>query len=211
MKSDVQYDQGGTGKSSLTYRYVDDTFREDFDPPLETDFTKYATIDEKNYLMAVNDSYTEEYFLFNDNSVGRSHVILFTISCKGQDKEVEFLNNLINMAIRIKDTEDFPCIIAITKMDLMQYESISYLEDQLNYLIEKQQLSNCGIVKTSAKTGQGVTELFEQATRRYLSYKRSLTFHRFTMLDLINTICNKNEKKAMKLVLGNNSKNCLTV
>ena len=74
-------------------------------------------------------------------------------------KDVE---SYVSHAIRAKDDVNIPIVFAVNKIDLGDDFSMEYIYNA----VKNTGASNYSIVKTSAKTGEGVTELFEKVVRK---------------------------------------------
>ena len=68
----------------------------------------------------------------------------------------------VSQAITVKDDEKIPMVFAINKVDLSNDFPMEYIYKA----VESSGATNYSIVKTSAKTGEGVTELFDEVARR---------------------------------------------
>ncbi|KAH0788337.1 ras-like protein 1 [Histomonas meleagridis] len=77
----------------------------------------------------------------------------------------ELINDIYNTICRYKDSDHFPCVICANKIDLENERIIKSEEG-------KALAEQLGVryVEASAKTGQGVIELFETAVKEYLKY-----------------------------------------
>ena len=90
----------------------------------------------------------------------QTDVIVHVVS-KDSTAEGE-VENYLDQAIRVKEYLHTPMVFAVNKIDLGEDFPMEYIDNA----VKKSGATNCSIVKTSAKTGEGVTELFDEVIRR---------------------------------------------
>ena len=88
-----------------------------------------------------------------------SDVIVHVVST---DTTMEDVDSFVYQTLRVKDEESVPMVFAINKIDLGD----DFPMDHIYRAVENNGATNYSIVKTSAKTGEGVTELFDEVIRR---------------------------------------------
>ena len=100
--------------------------------------------------------------------------------------------------IRVKDREanDIPIIFSINKIDLlnnneMKREIIEEYRNEINSIINDLSLLNTSIVESSAKTGENITQIFEQVAKR----------HRLVTVDNIELLKNVIEQDSLFIQL----------
>ena len=72
------------------------------------------------------------------------------------------VESYVAQAVRVKDDENVPMVFAINKIDLSDDFPMEYI----NNAVKNSGANNYSILKTSAKTGEGVTELFDEVIKR---------------------------------------------
>ena len=87
--------------------------------------------------------------------------IIVHVMSKDFTREKE-LENYLSKAIRAKDDVSFPIVFAVNKIDL----SDDFPMDYIYNAVRTTGANNYSICKTSAKTGEGVTELFDRVVRK---------------------------------------------
>ena len=93
-------------------------------------------------------------------SIRQTDVIVHVVS-KDNTREGD-VENYLEQAIRIKEDLQTPMIFAVNKIDLGDDFPMEYIHNA----VKKSGATNCSICKTSAKTGEGVTELFDEVIRK---------------------------------------------
>ena len=72
------------------------------------------------------------------------------------------VKSYVDQAVRAKDDVNIPMVFAINKIDLGDDFPMEYI----NSAVKTTGANNYSIVKTSAKTGEGVNELFDEVIKR---------------------------------------------
>src|SRR3989338_3072725 len=98
----------------------------------------------------------------------------FVMVCAVNDDKhsVREIRSKIENLTRIKRANDLPIIFSINKIDLlsdneMKTEIIEEYRNEIRSIINDFSLLNTSIVESSAKTGENVTQIFEEAARRH--------------------------------------------
>merc|ERR1719197_2048464 len=116
---------GGVGKSALTLRLISDEFAEEYDPTIEDSYRKQVMIDGKPALLDVLDTAgQEEYASLQDQWIreGDGYLIVYSITSADSLAEAEVLQQKIT---RIRDSIDFPMVLAGNKCDLVNDRQVS--------------------------------------------------------------------------------------
>ena len=90
---------------------------------------------------------------------GQGFALIYSIIAKSTFNDLEEIRNQM---IRVKETEDFPCILVGNKCDLEDQRLITKEE-----LCELSKKWNCLSIETSAKTDRNVNELFTYLIRDF--------------------------------------------
>jgi len=147
----------GVGKTSILCQFIQGIFVEEYDPTIEDVFRKITTLNDKKFLVDLNDSYHggEEYQQLRDMPYRTSHgiIIVFDIISKRNFQEIKtFYDN----TLRIQDTDSYPMMVIGNKVDLDTEREVSY-----NEAMDFCQKFNIQYFETSAKTGFRVNEAIE--------------------------------------------------
>jgi len=152
---------GGVGKSALTLRLISDEYAQDYDPTIEDSYRKQVQIDNKPALLDVLDTAgQEEYSSLQDQWIreGDGYLLVYSITEQNSFDEV---TNLYEKIVRIKDTEDFPLVIAGNKCDLENQRQVDRAAAQQ----QADDWNKAPLYETSAKTKINSTEVFYQVVR----------------------------------------------
>lgn len=144
---------GGTGKSCITVNFVQNMFVEKYDPTIEDSYRKSITIDGTIYSIEILDTAgTEEFTSMRDLYIKNADGIILVYSLTSAPS-VHMLEEIHEKIERVDP--DIPIVIAANKCDLKKDIVITgqaYRAIQAKY--------NCQCIRTSAKTSEGVLELF---------------------------------------------------
>ena len=102
----------------------------------------------------------EQFHAMRDQYIRCADVIVYVMS---KDYTTEgAAENYVQQVFRTKEDENFPIVFAVNKIDLGDDFPMEYIHSA----VKTTGANNYSIVKTSAKTGEGVNELFDEAIRR---------------------------------------------
>ncbi len=163
---------GGTGKTSLIKRFVDNTFDEKYIHTIGTNVSKKVITFKKEKIdlrlmiwdvQGQKNKYIESLF-----SGAKGAMLVCDVT------RIETLEHLDDWLFAIYDQCGFiPVIILGNKSDLS--ERALFGEDELRILVNKikgKVKSNASSLMTSAKTGQGVVEAFQDIGRQVIGDPR---------------------------------------
>eukprot|EP01156_Anaeramoeba_ignava_P021128 Anaeramoba_ignava/c18238_g2_i2.p1 GENE.c18238_g2_i2~~c18238_g2_i2.p1 ORF type:complete len:197 (+),score=54.09 c18238_g2_i2:76-666(+) len=159
---------GSVGKSCLTLRYLQNKFITDYDPTIEENYRKMVIVDGKPMLLEILDTAgQDEYRSIRDKYFrsGDGFLIVYSITSPQSFTEASSFHESL---IRIKG-EKTPTITIGNKSDLETQRQISQKEGQ-----ELAKKSNSVLIETSAKTGQNVSQCFEDIARKVRDWKQAL-------------------------------------
>lgn len=146
---------GGVGKSALTLRLISDEFAEEYDPTIEDSYRKQVMIDGQPALLDVLDTAgQEEYASLQDQWIreGDGYLIVYSITSNNSLEEAKGLRDKI---IRIRDSENFPVVLAGNKSDLSNEREVPTKTGQ-----EVSDFWNSPFYETSAKTKENCEQAF---------------------------------------------------
>eukprot|EP01134_Creolimax_fragrantissima_P006748 CFRG6748T1 len=154
---------GGVGKSALTIQFVRSVFVDEYDPTIEDSYRKTLTINDKPKVLNVLDTAgQEEYCTLRPQYVrsGDGFLIVYAINDKQSILDAKKLHSEI-LNIKDVDSGGVPVILVGNKKDLESFREVS--------IVDGQTFANqhhIGFLETSAKTAEGVTEMFIDITNR---------------------------------------------
>jgi len=166
---------GGVGKSALTLRLISDEFAEEYDPTIEDSYRKQVVIDGKPALLDVLDTAgQEEYASLQDQWIreGDGYLIVYSITSRDSLEESKVMHDKIS---RIRDSEDFPLVLAGNKCDLENERKVT--KEQGRQAIQswnsKRKPGACQVsfFETSAKGKINTDEAFHQVVRNIRASK----------------------------------------
>lgn len=156
---------GGVGKTSICSSFVTGKFNGKYDPNLEDVNEKQIQVERETYCLVLNDpSGAERFTSARDLKYKTSDgfVLIYSIVAKSTYND---LFDVWDQIVRIKDTQDFPCIVVGNKCDLEDERVVLKQEGQ-----DLANKWNCPFVETSAKLminiNQIFTELLEHNVRK---------------------------------------------
>jgi len=166
---------GGVGKSALTLRLISDEFAEEYDPTIEDSYRKQVVIDGKPALLDVLDTAgQEEYASLQDQWIreGDGYLIVYSITSRDSLEESKVMHDKIS---RIRDSEDFPLVLAGNKCDLVNERQVSAEtgKETIASWNSKRKEGACKVsfFETSAKGKINTDEAFHQVVRNIRASK----------------------------------------
>ncbi|KAI6229128.1 (pine wood nematode) hypothetical protein [Aphelenchoides fujianensis] len=156
----IIFGEGGVGKSALTLQFIQNVFVTDYDPTLEDSYRKQAVIDGKVCVLDILDTAgQEEYAAMRDHysQTGDGFILVFALNDR---QSFDAISKYREQICRAKDTRDVPIVLVGNKSDLphraVPKDSVQSLASALNV----------PVIETSAKTRQGVDEVFYEVVRQ---------------------------------------------
>ena len=197
------------GKTSLINRFVNDVFQENFVPTMVGCYSSkdifYDKANRKIKYEIWDTAGQEKYrsinkIFYQDASIA---ILVFDITRKDT---FETLKNYWLTEIRDNSPKDIIIAIAANKSDLYEYEEISNdeVEEFANSI-------NALYKQTSAKSGQGIKELFDiigyklLSPENYEDFLRKTSAIRLKSVSLSNSSLNNSERSEVKTEI---KKNC---
>jgi len=160
---------GGVGKSAITVQFVQGVFVEKYDPTIEDSYRKNLEVDGEQYMLEILDTAgTEQFSSMRDLYMKNGHgfVLVYSIVSESSFQDLDDIRDNI---VRIKDTEDFPCVLVANKCDLEHDRKVSTAQGE--ELAGK--WANCMYIEASAKKNKNVQTVFAELTKKMLSYNAS--------------------------------------
>lgn len=147
---------GGVGKSAFTVQFVQGVFVEVYDPTIEDSYRKNIEIDDIQVQLEILDTAgTEQFTAMRDLYMkdGQGFMLIYSIIAQATFNDLQDIREQIS---RVKDRDDFPCVVVGNKCDLEDQRSVSKLEVR-NWATKFQ---GCQFMEASAKAKINVTEAF---------------------------------------------------
>eukprot|EP00456_Euglypha_rotunda_P041426 TRINITY_DN3214_c0_g1_i15.p1 TRINITY_DN3214_c0_g1~~TRINITY_DN3214_c0_g1_i15.p1 ORF type:complete len:174 (+),score=29.66 TRINITY_DN3214_c0_g1_i15:93-614(+) len=139
----VVFGSGGVGKSSVTLRFVTDTFSAEYLPTIEDCYRKTTLVDGKAAFLDILDTAgQEEYSALRDQWVreGKAFLLVFSVTSRQSFEEIP---NFRERILLVNEDEIVPMVLVGNKIDLeserkvtkeeaeriaKQYKNIPYVE-----------------------------------------------------------------------------------
>mmetsp|Transcript_86874 Transcript_86874/g.106555 ORF Transcript_86874/g.106555 Transcript_86874/m.106555 type:complete len:200 (+) Transcript_86874:33-632(+) len=155
---------GAVGKSCLTLRYVTGNFNSDYDPTIEENFDKHIMCEGQSVVASVTDTAGQQEFMAIHDEYyqdGNGFIFVYAIDSRASFIECQkFFDRLKRVRDDDDDTKPFSMLLVGNKCDLKESREVTFnegknLADDLG----------CKFYETSAKTGDGVRQAFEEVVR----------------------------------------------
>jgi len=144
------------GKSSLVIQFIENHFVESYYPTIEATFSKSVNYKGVEYECDIIDTAgQDEYSLLNSKHAIGIHGYVLVYSVASQ-KSFEMIQIIRDKIIEFCGTEDIPCVIVGSKIDLEASRQIK-AEDGMKLA----KSTNAAWVETSAKNNVNVGKVFE--------------------------------------------------
>jgi len=152
--------EGGVGKSALTIQYSQHFFVKEYDPTIESNYSKTVNLDDIVTVLDILDTAgQEEYSVMRSQYIrsGNGFVLVYAITSK---ESFNSLPSFRDQILRVKDSDGYPVVICGNKADMEDAREVSKEDGQA--LAQK---LNCPFFETSAKTRVNVEEAFNTLVR----------------------------------------------
>ena len=153
---------GGVGKSSITLRFLNNIFVEEYDPTIEDSYQKTIIVDGiEEKVEIVDTAGQEEYDTMRDCWArnGDAFVVVYSIDDSNSFDEVEVR---IQELKSYKQDAVFPMIIVGNKCDLEEIRQVKVKEGE-----DIGKSWDCPFFETSAKNSTNVYTVFYELVREY--------------------------------------------
>jgi GTPase KRas protein len=154
---------GGVGKSALTIRLVTDNFLAEYDPTIEDNYHKNATVENKPCVLDILDTAgQDEYSQMQDQWMreGKGFLIVYAIDNYASFNEVQTFKDKIS---RVKETDRVPIVLVGNKCDMEGERQVSF--DQGQTLAQDW---GCPFFEASAKAKINNEECFYEVVREII-------------------------------------------
>jgi small GTP-binding protein len=166
----IIFGDAGTGKTTLTQRFLTELFVSDQTMTIGVDFeVKSLTVEEQKVKLQIWDFGGEERFRFLLPTYvrgARGGLFIYDITNFSSIAHIDDWLSVIRKEIRAEDT--FPIIAVGSKADLVESREVSSAE---GIKIAKSRNVN-GFIETSSKSGENVEKTFKALTRLMLDDSR---------------------------------------
>jgi len=157
----VVFGSGGVGKSSITLRFVTDTFNSEYLPTIEDCYRKNCVVDSKNAFLDILDTAgQEEYSALRDQWVreGRAFLLVYSVTSRQTFEEIPAFRERI---LLVNEDEVVPMVLVANKCDLEGERKVSYQEGKA--LAEE--YGGIPFIECSALKAINCNEVFFEAVR----------------------------------------------
>jgi len=144
------------GKSSLTIRFVEDKFVDNYYPTIESSYTKVVKHKNQEYALEINDTAGQDEFsiLNNKHSIGtHGYAIVYSITSRDSFNLCETIRDKI---LNYTGTDWVPIVLIGNKCDLESQRQVS--KEELAALGQKW---DCSYVESSAFSNINITKAFD--------------------------------------------------
>ena len=172
----VLFGDSGTGKTTLTHRFLTNLFKSDISVTLGVEFMlKDVQVDGEVIKLQIWDFAGEERFRFLFPSYIRGSsgaIFMYDITNYGSLAHVDEWFTIVEKAVEEKQVDDnLPIIFVGGKIDLMHMKEISTKK-----AIEIANSKGAdGFLECSSKTGENVTKVFNLLARLIINNKKHIT------------------------------------
>jgi GTPase KRas protein len=156
--------EGGVGKTALTIQYTQHLFVKDYDPTIESTFTKTVELDGSVTMLDILDTAgQEEYSVMRNQYIrsGNGFVLVYSITSRESFKSLPSFRDQI---FRVKDSDQYPLVVCANKADMEDRREVTKEEG-----LALAQKLNCPHFETSARTRVNVEEAFNTLVRNMMA------------------------------------------
>jgi GTPase KRas protein len=156
----VVFGAGAVGKSSITLRFVSDTFSDEYLPTIEDCYRKNCLVDDQTAFLDILDTAgQEEYEALRDQWVreGRAFLLVYSIVSRSSFEDVASFRDRI---LQVQERDGVPMVLVGNKCDLETERDVS--QDEAIALSREYGVP---FIECSALTGHNCTEVFAEAVR----------------------------------------------
>ena len=157
-----------TGKSSLTYRFMNYNAPLDNDPTIEDRYKNTLTIDGNEYVIEILDTAGDEDYqnlLYYWIDFGEGFLLVFSIT---DHESFESIKEKHDKILKRKKALKYPMILVGNKQDLEKERKVTFEEAK-----ELADLWEIEYIETSARTGLNCKEAFIELAQRIVSIRKN--------------------------------------
>eukprot|EP00499_Haloplacidia_sp_CaronLabIsolate_P012535 CAMPEP_0196782140 /NCGR_PEP_ID=MMETSP1104-20130614/10794_1 /TAXON_ID=33652 /ORGANISM="Cafeteria sp., Strain Caron Lab Isolate" /LENGTH=197 /DNA_ID=CAMNT_0042152371 /DNA_START=37 /DNA_END=630 /DNA_ORIENTATION=+ len=156
---------GGVGKSAITARFTNGTFSGRYDPTIEDSYTKTIVVDGKAIQLEILDTAgQEQYSALRETFMHTGHGFILVYSI-ADDATFEGLTPIRDEILKVHPNPKVPMLLVGNKKDMESERAVTVEEAQA----QGRAFDGCQFTEVSAKTNEGVTELFQTIVRDILA------------------------------------------
>jgi len=157
----VVFGSGGVGKSSITLRFVTDTFSHEYLPTIEDCYRKHCMVDSKTAFLDILDTAgQEEYSALRDQWVreGRAFVLVYSVINRNTFEEIP---NFRERILLVNEDQKVPMVLVANKCDLSSDRKVTTEEGQQM----AQDFGHIPYIECSALQGVNCDKVFFESVR----------------------------------------------
>lgn len=156
---------GGVGKTSISLQFVRGEFSDQYIPTIEDDFSKTIKYKDQTIDLNVIDTAGQDEFRGMIHRYLKDVDGFIFVYAINDPTSIQAVLELYRLSVENKDNQKIPCVIAGNKCDLP--------EDQRQITLTKAKESfssmGCSIIETSAKSGQGISQLYDTIVEKLMN------------------------------------------
>lgn len=156
---------GGVGKSAITVQFCRNCFVDKYDPTIEDSYKKTAEVDGKLYNLEILDTAgTDQFSAMRDLYMrdGEAFILVYSMIARSTFSDAI---DMFDSIVRVKDRDDFPCVLVANKSDLVNERQVSEEEGRAAAARWK----NAVYIEASPKTDTNIRAIFQNAVRQVVS------------------------------------------
>lgn len=156
----VVFGNGGVGKSSITLRFVTDTFTSEYIPTIEDCYRKQCIVDNRSAFIDILDTAgQEEYSALRDQWVREGNAFVLTYSVDSR-ASFEAITQFRERILIVNEDELVPMVLVGNKIDLEKNRQVSTAEGE--HLAQELQIP---FIECSALQGVNCEKVFHCSVR----------------------------------------------
>lgn len=164
----VVFGSGAVGKSSVTLRFVTNTFTPEYLPTIEDCYRKNCMVDDETVFLDILDTAgQEEYTALRDQWTreGKAFILVYSITSRATFEDVSAFKERIQL---VHEDQVMPMVLVGNKVDLENERVVSTKEGE--EMAAK--LGRIPFIECSALTGLNCTQVFFQAVREIRRFEK---------------------------------------
>jgi GTPase KRas protein len=168
----VVFGSGAVGKSSITLRFVTNTFSFEYLPTIEDCYRRTTSVDNCTAFLEILDTAgQEEYNALREQwvSEGRAFLLVYSVASKQSFLEVNAFREKI---LLVNEDEKVPMVLVGNKCDLENKREVSFEEG----VALAKEFGDIPFIESSALNGLNCTEVFHAAVREIRKADDSISF-----------------------------------
>ena len=160
----------GSGKSSLVYRFMLDTFIESLDPAIEDSYRKQIKIGSETWMLDILDTAGEGHSVARDQYLSTANGIVFVFSVASRHS-FERIYPLYKRILSLRDQTSLPMVLVGNKSDVQEADR----QVSANEAREVARLLGCSYIETSALSQTKIKDVFHSIVHVAKTFDHTLS------------------------------------